>query len=318
MNKQLKQGLTLLNQYFQTHSFLYTLATLLNLGTSKISTSIIAAATQFKAYKKLKRKYKHFIQSTAEDLNSEVKDVNICTHKNVFWFFWYQGFDQAPELVHICYDSIKSNFPERQIILLDKDNIKEYIELPLFIWEKFNRGNISFAHFSDLIRLALLIKYGGTWIDSTVYCTGSNNSDDIINADLFVFRSLAPGNGCQISYISNWMISAKPASRILNLTYDLLIEYWKTNNKIIDYYIFHIFMTIAIENFPDEWKKCPIRNNGYPHILQFLFKEQFNPAKYEEIVKLSDFHKLSNNFTKDAVMPGSFGDLFFKQKFKLV
>ena len=77
-------------------------------------------------------------------------------------------------------------------------------------------------------------------------------------------------------------------------------------------------MTIAIENFPDEWKKCPIRNNGYPHILQFLFKEQFNPAKYEEIVKLSDFHKLSNNFTKDAVMPGSFGDLFFKQKFKLV
>ena len=314
MNKQLKQGLTLLNQYFQTHSFLYTLATLLHLGTSKISTSIIAASTQFKAYKKLKKKYKHFIQSAAEDLNSEAKDVNICTYKNVFWFFWYQGFDQAPELVHICYDSIKSNFPERQIILLDKDNIKEYIELPLFIWEKFNRGNISFAHFSDLIRLALLIKHGGTWIDSTVYCTGSNNSDDIINADLFVFRSLAPGNGCQISYVSNWMISAKPASRILSLTYDLLIEYWKTNNKIIDYYIFHIFMTIAIENFPDEWGMCPIRNNGYPHLLQFSFDEPFNSVKYDEIKALSNFHKLSNNYTKDNVIIESFGDLFFAKK----
>lgn len=311
MNSRLKQGLVLLRQYFQTHSTIYTFATLFHLGFSDISTSIIAASTQYKAYKKLKRKYKRFIQSTVENLNSGIKDVNKYPYKNVFWFFWYQGFEQAPELVHICYESIKRNFPERQIILLDKDNIKEYIDLPVYIWEKFHSGHISFAHFSDLIRLSLLIRYGGTWIDSTVYCTGRNNSDDLINADLFVFRSLAPGNNCQISYISNWMISAKPSFKILTLTYELLIEYWRTYNQIVDYYLFHIFMTIAIENFPDEWEKCPIRDNGYPHLLQFSFDEPFNLEKFNEIKALSDFHKLSNKFSKENSKIESFGGLFF-------
>ena len=310
-NTKLKQGLTLLRQYFQTHSLIYALETFLHLGSSKISTSIIAAATQYKAYKSLKRKYKSLIQCTVANLSSKVQNINVYSRKDTIWFFWYQGFEQAPELVHICYKSIKRNFPDRQVIFLDKDNINEYINFPSFIWEKFNNRYISLAHFSDLLRLALLNVYGGTWIDSTVYCTGRNNSDAIINADLFVFRSLAPGNNCQISYISNWMISARAPSKILILTYKLLIEYWRTHNHIIDYYLFHIFMTIAIESFPDEWKKVPIYNNGYPHILQFIFNEPFDPVKYEELIRLSDFHKLSNNLTQDNVIKGSFGDLFF-------
>ena len=41
--------------------------------------------------------------------------------------------------------------------------------------EKWEKGRIPAAMFSDLLRVELLIKYGGTWIDSTVLCTGVND-----------------------------------------------------------------------------------------------------------------------------------------------
>jgi len=49
------------------------------------------------------------------------------------------------------------------------------VELPGYIVEKWEKGRIPAAMFSDLLRVELLIKYGGTWIDSTVFCTGVND-----------------------------------------------------------------------------------------------------------------------------------------------
>ena len=41
----------------------------------------------------------------------------------------------------------------------------------LNIEEKFEKGKIGMAHFSDLLRISLLAKWGGMWIDSTALCT---------------------------------------------------------------------------------------------------------------------------------------------------
>ena len=48
--------------------------------------------------------------------------------------------------------------------------------MPEYIVKKWEKGRIPAALFSDLLRLELLIKYGGTWIDSTVLCTGVNEN----------------------------------------------------------------------------------------------------------------------------------------------
>ena len=41
------------------------------------------------------------------------------------------------------------------------------------------------THFSDLLRLELLIKYGGTWVDASVLIT--NYTKESFNKDLFFF-----------------------------------------------------------------------------------------------------------------------------------
>ena len=59
-----------------------------------------------------------------------------------------------------------------EVIVIDEKNWREYIDLPDYIIRRRERKQIPPAHFTDLLRLELLIRYGGTWIDSTVLCTG--------------------------------------------------------------------------------------------------------------------------------------------------
>ena len=284
----------LVSQYIHTHSLLLVISQFIHLGTSECATSIIGASVQLKARKKLMRKYSYVF-----DLSwSEVEPQPIICDKtlDVIWFFWYQGFDSAPELVHICYNSIKKYYPNKKIILLDKNNITEYVDLPDYIWKKFRNRKFSITHFSDILRVALLSRYGGTWIDSTVFCTGNEQSEKLFNRDFFVYRSLPPGNAGHCCYVSSWFITAKPCSKIIRQTYELLLEYWKNENSLLDYYLLHLFMCMAIEHNYEEWEKCPISDNGYPHLLQFSFNEIYDQVKYNEIRRLSNFHKLSNKF----------------------
>ena len=84
------------------------------------------------------------------------------------WFCWLQGLEQAPPLVKLCYEALRQKLPDREIVVIDAKNVFDYITLPEEIVEKWKRGIIGPAHFSDLIRLELLVRYGGYWIDATV------------------------------------------------------------------------------------------------------------------------------------------------------
>ena len=44
-------------------------------------------------------------------------------------------------------------------------------KLILTVAVTIDSGQITKTHLSDLLRLELLIRYGGTWIDATVFCT---------------------------------------------------------------------------------------------------------------------------------------------------
>ena len=92
--------------------------------------------------------------------------------KNI-WVFWWQGKDRMPSLVEKCYQSVIRNKGRRHVILITKDNIKQYATIPDYIYEKVNNGEITLTHLSDILRFNLLNEYGGLWIDSTIYLTDS-------------------------------------------------------------------------------------------------------------------------------------------------
>ena len=152
---------------------------------------------------------------------------------------------------------------------------------------------------SDLIRLELLIRYGGTWIDSTVYCSGGDYPNYMMDSDLFLFQNLKPGLDGHCTSISNWFITSCTNNPILLLVRALLFDYWTKNNKLIDYFIFHDFFELAIEAYPNEWSKVVPFSNSTPHILLLRLFEDYDNDTLKYINDMTKFHKLTYKFSKE-------------------
>ena len=220
----------------------------------------------------------------------------------IIWFCWLQGIEQAPEIVHACYNSIKRNIPDREIQIIDNDNWKEYVELPDFIIEKWEKKRIPAALFSDILRLELLIKYGGTWIDSTVLCTGFQGSSskflEYLDADLFLFQYTKQGS-IPVS-ISNWFITACSNNEVLMALGEMLCAYWKDYDCTLDYYIFHLFFSMLSKEYPEQIATMPYGQSQNSLALLHHWGEKFDQKKWDKLTSQVCFHKLAFR-TKDSV-----------------
>lgn len=189
------------------------------------------------------------------------------------------------------------NIKEKKIIIISNDNLYKYVSFPNYIIEKRRKGIISDAHFSDLLRLELLTKYGGTWIDATVWCsTYTHNFKYMLDSELFLFQTLKPGVDGHTTSISNWFITAKSNNRMLESLKYLLYQYWKDNNSIHDYFIFHQLFQIVIDFYPDDWAKVVPFDSSIPHIILLRLFDEFDNNIFSNVVTMSPFHKLTYKF----------------------
>lgn len=84
----------------------------------------------------------------------------------IIWRYWATGWETAPFVVKKCTESIHRYASDYEIIDIDDKNVENYIQLP----EKLlNTKNFPVQTKSDLIRIMLLAKYGGVWIDATIF-----------------------------------------------------------------------------------------------------------------------------------------------------
>ena len=230
------------------------------------------------------RKYRSFINNLPRYKS---------THKysNKIWWCWFQGEENAPDLCKACLASLRKNAKNREIIVITKNNYSDFVKLPLFVTKKIDDGSINFTQLSDILRLELLIKYGGTWIDSSVLMTGYDN--DYFDKDIFVFKSFLNDNDAISS--SSWFITSEIDNPILKTTRDLIYEHLRHNNEFDRYYTLHIFFTIARKRYPELWDTIPTIPNTMPHILQFEMKERYSQNRYSKICEISSVHKLSQH-----------------------
>lgn len=249
-------------------------------------------------YTYLKSKYKKFVKNykLPENLTQKNSDY--------VWWCWFQGEENAPEIVKACLESVRRNFPRKKIIIITEKNIRDFVSFPDFIEKKYKRGIISRTFFSDLLRLELLIKYGGIWIDSTILCTAEPSY--IFNLPLFIFKTNEKNDPATVA--QNWFISAETNNPILILTRDFLYKYWQKHNYSIHYFIFYFFMKMAAEKYSEEWANVPFFSDVPPHILQRELFTNFSEERMAQIKRMSDIHKLTYKFKEenDLVKNGTF------------
>lgn len=236
----------------------------------------------------LKRKYGRAIQG------DQYKEIPINDTKNIIWVCWFQGMENAPDLVQRCFDSLKKQNPEREIVVVTEQNMRQYISLPYYIWEKYERGIIKRTTFSDILRLALLYQNGGMWVDSTLFFT-EQIPQTIFDEEIFIFKGYAHLSAVQISS-SQFLYCKNAGNEIVGRALFGMCEYYRRENSLINWFLCHYLVYIAAksnENTRRIWDLIPIRDSIIHHTLQFLFWEKYKPAEWEYIKRLSFMHKLS-------------------------
>jgi hypothetical protein len=231
--------------------------------------------------------------------NSKVKE------NDTLWVLWFQGMINAPKLVKKCYELLCANKPKDfEIVVLDNANINEYIRLPEFVWDKFNKGIITATHLSDIIRMELLCTYGGCWIDSTVYCMDVI-PQFMLQGELFMFK-LGSITANPVLKMSSWWIYATKGNRLVQRTRDALYRYWEKENLLVDYFALHIIMSAIIDTdsvcsrmFGD----VPYYSSSNAHVLQGKLASQYNDDEWNTIKCISPIQKLTykNRYIKGDI-----------------
>lgn len=292
LDKFKKQGgFQLVKDYWKSGVLCYSICQLFLTGKSQKSLELIRLGAQIKIKSKLYKKFIHDLKTFDKSLNNDFKS-DIQKSKKI-WVCWLQGIENAPALVQRCYRSLLDNLADREIVLITSDNLDKYTNMPSWILEKYKKGIITHTHFSDLLRIELLCNHGGTWIDSTVFCSSGNIPSYMMDSDLFVFQNLKPGADGSTINISSWFMTSKANNKILLAVRHLLWEYWKKENVLIDYFLLHYLIGIVQDFYKEDWGKIVQVPNSLPHVLLLMMFEKFDQTKWDAIIQMCPFHKLA-------------------------
>lgn len=227
------------------------------------------------------------------------------------WILWFQGFDsdELPWLNRECINAWKKlneDDLDFRINLLDE---KELYKLLPEIKEIFNNSihERTLQTKSDLARLMLLNKYGGIWVDASLFPMYpiSNFFSKLVNTEeFFAYRFFPPkidGNGTRV--ISNWfLISLNPENYIVSqwlkkfkekFIGDYFMNYFEHNYTFSDLYFSDSYFAKIINNMVQKSEENPhsiIRNGFEKRLDSFLYKrpvhnesklKKLNSGKYE-------------------------------------
>jgi len=141
---------------------------------------------------------------------------------------WFQGYEKLKGLQKECCDRWRKMNKSLDFHFLTERNIKDYTPEYYDIINNSIKTRSPQAN-SDLLRLLLLSKFGGTWVDATVYPTLPLNGFyyDIVNeTGFFAYRQMPRKWGADIS--SWFLIADEPKNN--------LIEKWK--EKFVEKFLF--------------------------------------------------------------------------------
>ncbi len=151
---------------------------------------------------------------------------------------WLQGEENMPEWIRACYNNLNNILPpEAQIHFITYDNYLEYIDVPQYVIDKFNKGAMCPTNFSDVIRYTLLATYGGVWQDLAVYLS-KDAFEEALKYDLYTPRFYDEGNKLLDASRGRWVGGtwfSKSSNILFKYVTDSLSYFWSKHDKRIEY-----------------------------------------------------------------------------------
>eukprot|EP00930_Biecheleria_cincta_P018175 TRINITY_DN14248_c0_g1_i1.p1 TRINITY_DN14248_c0_g1~~TRINITY_DN14248_c0_g1_i1.p1 ORF type:complete len:525 (+),score=118.64 TRINITY_DN14248_c0_g1_i1:24-1598(+) len=155
----------------------------------------------------------------------------------ILWSFWEVRPTSEPiiqDFVKLCTSTWSLNNPNWEVRILNTTTVKKWLG-PSDLPEGFDNLSVQLAHKADIIRLALLAKYGGVWLDATSILLqplddlfGSSRQRTFFNLP---FPALLPGlqeKRVDWTYhVENWVLAAPAKDLLLRTVGDCVWKFFQ-------------------------------------------------------------------------------------------
>ena len=223
------------------------------------------AALKSVKYAFFERRFSHILK------RYQPPNIGAGVNKGPIWVCWLQGEEQMPCTIKRCYERLKTMAPAgREVILLEWRNLDNYVKLPDYIIEKVKRGTINYTHFSDILRFSLLAEHGGLWVDSSLY-VNSPIPESVFEQDYFSIYTDFDFNyvGVNRCLWKCFLLGARSHSTWFSCARDIIYEYWKSLNLLIDYLVVDYILLLIYDSNHEVKKAVDSAVEFAPHVLHF-------------------------------------------------
>ena len=188
-----------------------------------------------------------------------------CVLPKIIWMLWLQGWDEAPDIVQACLKTWEAHNPDWMIHALSAPDFYDYVDAAT-LSSIIGGKHMPPEALSDLVRIELLQRYGGVWIDSTVYCLKPLDSwlPEKLRSGFFAFAKPGPDR-----MLSSWFLAASKGNYIVEEWRRRAIEYWAHRTERHHYFWFHYLFAECYKSDPHfraNWDSTPEVSAREPHL----------------------------------------------------
>lgn len=246
-----------------------------------------------------------FIEKEFSDINKSYSQINsqvssdkpenaLPQQANTIWLFWWQRYESAPALVKKCIESVKKNAGQHEVVVLTKDNWTNYAQIPDYITKKLSENKITLTHFSDILRMELLSRHGGLWLDATIFVS-KQIPESCFTLPYFTVHYPYSNSRIAQGKWTGFCQGAKQNQIIQTYCRDIFFAYWKKHDSLIDYFFIDYVMRYGYDHFKSFKTlvdSVPENNTGIKE-LDKHFNDEYLEKELTNILKSAVFFKLN-------------------------
>lgn len=241
-----------------------------------------------------------------------VQKVGTSANDGPIWILWWQGLEHAPAVVRACVTSIRERCGGRDVIVITRDNVREYADLPDYIYDKLDAGAMTLTHFSDILRFNLLHRHSGLWMDATLYAAKTLDAQRCFGA-FFTCSGYADPTGFFVSEgkWTGFFIGGSADEPLFSFMDAFFRQYWKGHDALVDYFLIDYVLRYAYDHNIGSLRTWADTQSGKDNSqlfgLEGLVSRKFDPTVWECLTADTAVFKLS--WKKPKAFPsGSFGE----------
>ena len=256
------------------------------------------------------QKYINTIETAVDSIVSEITEkyrgqtdssVPVSNGEKIpVWCCWWQGEEQMPELVKLCHTRLKQIIPadKAELHLITLENYRNYVDLPKHIIEKFERTIITMTTMSDVLRFALLERYGGYWLDATLFFP-ADIPEEYFSGRFYCQRMVsnkdaARREACRCNWCGFSMAGPK-GNIVFRYMNDAFSLWWKKYDTIIDYVLIDYLLWSGFKSVPaisEVINSVPDNNEDIFEMYQVL-NRPYSEELWNKLTARNVMHKLT-------------------------